>query len=220
MTPTGIRVIIADDHPVFRGGIRALLESMGMSVVAEADDGQEAVALAIELRPEVVLMDLQMPALSGIEATRRICEQTSGVGICVVTMHEDDESVFAAIRAGALGYVLKGAPPDEVERAVRAVAAGEAIYGPSVARRVMAFFAAGNARQLSPFPELTDREREILGLVAAGMKNADIARRLFLSPKTVRNHVSNILSKLRLADRSEAIVRAREAGMHPSSPDQ
>lgn len=215
MTADTIRVLGADDHPVFRYGIRVLIESMGMTVVGEAERGDEAVALTESTRPDVVLMDLQMPGMSGIDTTRQLSQRTPAVAVCVLTMHEDDDSVFAAVRAEALGYALKGAAAEEIERAVRAVAAGEAIYGPAIARRVITFFAAPpGRRQLSPFPELTEREREILAMIADGMSNAEIAQRAFLSPKTVRNHVSNILSKLHLADRSAAIVRAWEAGLH------
>lgn len=220
MTVPAIRVIIADDHPVFRHGLRALLEAMGLEVVGEASRGDTAISLVEQLQPDVVLMDLQMPGISGIEATRRVCSSSTGARVCVLTMHRDDDSVFAAIRAGALGYVLKGSEPDEIERAVRSVAAGQAVYGPDIAKRVIAFFSTSNTQRVAPFPELTDREREILKLVAAGMSNLAISNQLYLSPKTIRNYISNILSKLQLADRSAAIVRAREAGLRADIPGE
>jgi DNA-binding NarL/FixJ family response regulator len=207
-----LRVIIADDHPVFRDGLRALLGSTGASeVVGEAATGIEAVSAATELQPDVVVMDLHMPGLNGIEATRQIVAASPHVGVLVLTMFEDDDSVFAAMRAGARGYLLKGAGQDEIVRAIHAVASGEAIFGPEIARRVMEYFSA--PRPPEPFPELTDREREVLELIAQGRSNPDIARSFVLSPKTVRNHVSNIFTKLQVADRAQAIVRAREAGL-------
>jgi DNA-binding NarL/FixJ family response regulator len=206
-----VRVLIADDHPLFRAGLRTVLElADSITVVGEAADGAEAVAAAAELAPDVVVMDLHMPGLNGIEATRQILAARSDIGVLVLTMFEDDESVFAAMRAGALGYLLKGAGPEEIERAIAAVARGEAIFGPSVARRVIEFLTA--PRPPVPFPELTDREREVLDLIAQGWANPRIAAHFVLSEKTVRNHVSNILTKLQVADRSAAIVRAREAG--------
>ena len=208
-----VGVLIADDHPVFRAGLRAVLDiAPDMQVVGEASTGQEAVALAERLQPDVVLMDLNMPDLNGVEATRRIVTTSPHIGVLVVTMYEDDESVFAAMRAGARGYLLKGADQAEMLRAIRAVASGEAIFGPSIARRLMGLFAPRPAAQ-ALFPELTDREREILELVARGRGNLEIAERLGLSPKTVRNHVSNIFSKLQVADRAQAIIRARDAGL-------
>jgi len=209
-----IRVLIADDHPFFRQGIRAALESAAdITVVGEAGSGAEVLELVKELRPTVVLMDLQMPRMNGIEATRQLLAEQSGVGVIVVTMFEDDESVFAAMRAGARGYVLKGADRDEILRAIHAVASGEAIFGPAIAQRLMNFFGAGSLRTTTILPELTDREREILSLVAQSRGNAEIGEILSLSPKTVRNHVSNILTKLQVADRTEAALRAREAGL-------
>ncbi|MBV9135349.1 MAG: response regulator transcription factor [Chloroflexi bacterium] len=209
-----IRVLIADDHPFFRQGIRAALESAAdITVVGEAGSGAEVLELVKELRPTVVLMDLQMPRMNGIEATRQLLAEQSGVGVIVVTMFEDDESVFAAMRAGARGYVLKGADRDEILRAIHAVASGEAIFGPAIAQRLMNFFGAGSPRTTTILPELTDREREILSLVAQSRGNAEIGEILSLSPKTVRNHVSNILTKLQVADRTEAALRAREAGL-------
>ncbi len=209
-----IRVLVADDHPVFRYGMRAILSSKpDVELVGEARDGEEAVALAVALKPDVILMDLNMPGTGGIEATRRILEKLPGVGILVLTMIEEDDSVFAAMRAGARGYLLKGADGAETIRAIRAVAGGEAIFGPSIARRLTGYFAGAKDAATQPFPELTEREREILSLIARGRTNAAIAEALYLSPKTVRNYVSNIFTKLQVADRAEAIVRAREVGL-------
>jgi DNA-binding NarL/FixJ family response regulator len=207
-----IRVVVADDHPLFRDGLRTLasLED-GLDLVGEAEDGAEAVDLTLELAPDVVVMDLHMPGLNGIEATRRIVEVLPQTGVLVLTMFEDDDSVFAAMRAGARGYLLKGAGHEEVVRAIEAVARGEAIFGPSIARRVLDFFARP-PEPPQPFPELTEREREILELIAQGRSNGEIAGHFVLSPKTVRNNVSSIFTKLRVADRAQAIVRAREAG--------
>jgi DNA-binding NarL/FixJ family response regulator len=214
-TRVATRLLIADDHAAFRAGLRALLETAGdIDVVGEAGTGHEAIAAVAALHPDVVLMDVNMPGLDGVEATRRIVDGSPHIAVLVLTMHEDDETVFAAVRAGARGYLLKGAQRAEILRAVRAVVAGEAIFGPAVARRLMAYFARPAPRpDPAAFPELTEREREILDLVARGRSNADITAALVLSPKTVRNHVSNIFSKLQVRDRSEAIVRAREAGM-------
>jgi len=208
-----LRVLLADDHPVFRRGLRMLLDAQpdGAEIVGEASNGTEAVELARELQPDVVVMDLQMPELNGIEATQRIVEESPHIGVLVLTMFEDDDSVFAAMRAGARGYLLKGADQAEIVRAIHAVGSGEAIFGPHIARRVMDFFSG--ERTAVPFPELTAREREVLELVAQGRSNADITRTLVLSPKTVRNHVSNVFTKLQVADRAQAIVRAREAGL-------
>jgi DNA-binding NarL/FixJ family response regulator len=208
-----LRVLLADDHPVFRRGLRMLLDaqSEGAEIVGEASNGLEAVELARELQPDVVVMDLQMPELNGIEATQRIVEESPHIGVLVLTMFEDDDSVFAAMRAGARGYLLKGADQAEIVRAIHAVGSGEAIFGPHIARRVMDFFSG--ERTAVPFPDLTAREREVLELVAQGRSNAEITRTLVLSPKTVRNHVSNVFTKLQVADRAQAIVRAREAGL-------
>jgi DNA-binding NarL/FixJ family response regulator len=214
-----IRVLIADDHPVFRYGLRALLlaEATMMEVVGEATSGEEAVALAAQCLPDVILMDVNMPGLNGIEASRRILAATPLVGILMLTMFDDDESVFAAMRAGARGYLLKGAEGDEAIRAITGVNKGEAIFSPAIARRLMGYFGAPHRRQPSDpaqlFPELTEREREILTLIAQGYTNPAIAERLVLSPKTVRNHVSTIFSKLQVAGRAEAIIRARDAGL-------
>ena len=227
MTATGspvtdgiTRVLVADDHTTFRAGLRALLETADdMAVVGEAASGEAALSAVDTLQPDVVLMDINMPGVDGLEATRRIVDRVPHVGVLVLTMHDDDETVFAAVRAGARGYLLKGAPRADLLRAVRAVAAGEAIFGPGVARRLMAYFARPAPRpDPTAFPELTEREREILDLVARGRSNAAITAELVLAPKTVRNHVSNILSKLQARDRSEAIVRAREAGMGGEGP--
>ena len=209
-----IRVLIADDHPVFRFGLRALLQGEAdMEIVGEATTGREAVAMALERKPDVVLMDLNMPELNGIEAIRRIRAAAPDIAVLVITMF-DDESVFAAMRAGARGYLLKGAEAEETLRAVRAVAHGEAIFSPAIADRIMHYF-AHTPRASAPvvFPELTEREREVLTLIAQGLTNRAIAERLVLSEKTVRNHVSSIFSKLQVADRAEAIIRAREAGL-------
>jgi DNA-binding NarL/FixJ family response regulator len=221
--PGTLRALVVDDHPVFRMGMAALLTSLdGIEVVAEAADAPEAVAAADEHDLDVVVMDLHLGETSGVEATREIVRRHPDLGVLVVTMMDDDDSVFASIRAGARGYLLKGAAPGEVERALRAVANGEVLLGPSVATRAVAYLAGARGRAASaaaqPFPDLTDREREVLDLVAHGFDNATIARRLALSPKTVRNHLSNILTKLQVADRAQAIVRAREAGFGGESP--
>jgi len=209
-----VRLLIADDHDAFRDGLRALIHSIdGVDLVGEARRGDEAVTLAASLQPDAILMDLNMPGLDGVEATRQIVATSPHIAILVLTMYEDDESVFAALRAGARGYLLKGADRGELVRAIRAVISGEAIFGPAIARRLMTFFATRPAAASIAFPELTEREREILELIARGLSNADITGRLVVSPKTVRNHVSNIFSKLQVRDRAEAIVRAREAGM-------
>jgi DNA-binding NarL/FixJ family response regulator len=209
----GLRVVIVDDHPVFRDGLSALLTSVGMDVVGEAENGSSAIEVSTELQPDVVIMDIKMPGLDGIEASRRLRSQGFEPAILILTMFEDDDSVFAALRAGASGYVLKDANQEDLVRAIRTVASGEVIFGGGVASKVLRYFAVGSKTSAEPFPELTDREREILELVASGSNNASIARRLFLSEKTVRNNVSNIFTKLHVADRSEAIVKAREAGL-------
>lgn len=208
-----IRVLITDDHPVLRQGLRGLLEALGVEVVGEAESGPQAVQLAAELQPDVVVMDLHMPGGNGIEATRTITRTSPRIGVLVLTMFRDDDSVFAAMRAGARGYLLKESGAEEIARAVRAVAAGEAIYGPEIARRVLTYFADMPDPKQTAFPELTEREREVLQLIAQGRSNGEIAQTLFLSPKTVRNHVSNIFMKLHVADRAQAIVLAREAGL-------
>ena len=209
-----VRVVVADDHPIVRDGLTALLSSVpGFSVVAEASNGREAVREVVMHRPEVALLDLQMPEVDGFEATREIVRVAPEVAVLVLTMHDDDDSVFTAMRAGARGYLLKGAEQEEIIGAIVAVAAGEAIFGPGVAQRVLAFFSAGSPAPQHPFPELTAREVEILDLLAAGLSNAAIAQRLFLASKTVANQVSGIFTKLQVAGRSQAIVRARDAGL-------
>lgn len=219
MTP--IRILIADDHPVFRFGLQALLDAMpDTAVVGDATTGEAAIALAAEVQPDVVLMDINMPGIGGIEAVRRIHATQPGVHVLMVTMLEDD-SVFAALRAGARGYVVKGAEPAEVLRAIRAVANGEAIFSPSIAERMLHFFAAQSAtpRDMArsshdpALAELTERERAVLGLIASGLTNSAIAERLVISPKTVRNYITEIFSKLQVADRAQAIIRARDAGL-------
>ncbi len=212
--PEPIRLLLVDDHPLFRKGMRALLDSVeDFDQVGEAESGPEAVARCLDLVPDVVLMDLQMPGGGGLEATREIVAASPVTQILVVTLFEDDDSVFAALRAGARGYLLKDATEDEMIRAIRAVAGGQAIFGPAVAGRVLAYFAGGRTDAPRIFPTLTEREREILVLLAQGQRNAAIAGALYLSPKTVANHLSNIFSKLQVASRAEAIVRAHEAGL-------
>ncbi len=210
-----ITILIADDHALFRDGLRAVFGSIpDTEVVGEAATGEEAVARVADLQPDVVLMDVQMPDLNGIEATRKILDAYPRVAVVVVTMFEDDDSVFAAMRAGARGYVLKGADQDEILKVIRAVANGEAHFGPKIAERLMGFFSAPRpATPAEAFPELTAREREILDLITRARSNQQIASHLFVSPKTVRNHISNIFAKLRVADRTQAVIRAREAGL-------
>jgi len=210
-----IRILIADDHAVVREGLRAVLGSEpDMEVVGEAATGKGVIERATELGPDVILMDIQMPQINGIEATRRILDASPKVGVVVLTMFEDDESVFSAMRAGARGYVLKGAHPSEILKVLRAVAGGEAYFGPEIARRLVDFFSTPkSASSAEAFPELTAREREILDLIARGHNNTAIAARLFVSPKTVGNHISHIFTKLQVADRAQAIIRAREAGL-------
>jgi DNA-binding NarL/FixJ family response regulator len=212
-------VVLADDHPAYRLGLAQMLDDVdGIELLGQAAHGEEVVRLGAELAPDVVVMDLRMPGIDGIEATRKLRDASPRTAVIVLTMFEDDNSVFAAMRAGALGYLLKGAEQDEIVGAIRAVARGEAIFGAEIARRVIAHFAGMTGTAAVPFPTLTAREREILELIANGMGNAAIAQRLFLTLKTVRNHVSNIFVKLQVSDRAEAIVRARQAGM--AGPDQ
>jgi DNA-binding NarL/FixJ family response regulator len=208
------RVLIADDHPLFRDGLAGLLRGMpGTELAAAASTGTEAVELARQVQPDVVLMDLRLPGLNGIEATRQIVADSPHTAVVVLTMFDDDDSVFAALRAGARGYLLKGADQEEIRRAVHAAAAGEAIFGAGLASRLPAYFTTRPDPSPAPFPQLTDREREVLELVAQGRSNTAIAARLQLSQKTIRNNVSNILAKLQVADRAQAIVRARDAGL-------
>lgn len=207
-----LRLLIVDDHPLFRKGVRALLGVQpDMEIVGEADSAMTAVELALAEQPDVVLMDLQLPDGSGVQATRSIVETSPAMRVLIVTMFEDDDSVFATLRAGARGYILKGTDEDDLLRAIRAVARGEAMFSPSIASRVLTYFS--RPAPVSIFPALTKREREILVLIAQGKNNAAIAHELFLSPKTIANHVSNIFAKLQVADRSEAIIRARDAGL-------
>jgi DNA-binding NarL/FixJ family response regulator len=213
-----IRVLIADDHPLVRAGLQAALAPLDdVEIVAEAATGSAAIREAVLHRPDVVVMDLQMPELNGIEATRELRRVVPSAAVLVLTMFDDDDWVFAAMRAGARGYVLKGAEHQEIARAIMAVAAGQAIFGPAVATRVLAYFATPPTTPTPiPFPELTAREREVLDLIAAGRTNHQIADQLGLSAKTVANHISAIFAKLQVADRTQAILRARDAGLgHP-----
>ena len=215
-----IRVLIADDHPQFREGLRGLLRSAAdLDLVGEAQDGKRAIALATQLQPDVIMMDLQMPEVSGIDATRQVLNSSPHISVLVLSMFDDDDSIFAALQAGARGYLLKGALKAEILRAIRGVASGEAIFGPAIAKRLINYFAAPRASgQVDAFPELTEREKEILALVAQHQTNPEIARRLHLSPKTIRNHVSNVFTKLQVADRAEAIIRAHQAGLGTPDP--
>jgi DNA-binding NarL/FixJ family response regulator len=210
-----LRILVVDDHDEFRKGLEALLTATpSMDLVGSASDGLEAVRIAMDLQPDVVLMDLHMPRLNGIESTQRIVSSSPHIGVLVLTMLEDDDSVFAAVRAGARGYLLKGARRTEIIRSIEAVGAGEVIFGPSIAERVTAYFRGiHTASAADAFPQLTEREREVLSRIAAGRENSDIAAELGLSPKTVRNHASNIFMKLQVAHRAQAIVLAREAGL-------
>ena len=210
-----LRILIAEDHPLFRKGMISLLTSVpDFEVIGQAATGEEAVARAADLQPDAVLMDLQMPNINGIEATRRILQESPSIRVLVVTLFEDDDSVFMALRAGARGYVLKDADEEEMVLAIRAVGRGEAIFSPAIAERLLAYFASPQpAAQPQVFPTLTDREREILHFIAQGHPNPAIAKELHLSTKTVGNYVSNIFTKLQVADRAQAIIRAREAGL-------
>jgi DNA-binding NarL/FixJ family response regulator len=214
MKPIGILVV--DDHKLFREGLAALLNAAAeTAVVGEAATGAEAIAQAKAVMPDVILMDIQMPDMNGIEAARRILADQPTIGVIMLTMLEDDDSLFAAMCAGARGYILKGADKAEVLRTVTAVAEGQALFGPAIAGRLTAFFQRGGGSEtaVSPFPDLTDRERELLRLIAQGLSNNDIAARLNISGKTVSNHISNIFNKLQVADRAQAVIRAREAGL-------
>lgn len=217
-----ITVLIADDHQFFRDGVRALLASQpDMECVGEAATGEEAIRLSAEVQPDVVLMDVQMPGMSGVEATRLIVSSSPQIRVLVVTMFEDDSVVFAAMRAGARGYLLKGARHEDMVRAIYAVGNGDAIFSPAIAARLVEYFAALQpSRSAQVFPELSSREREILALLAQGHKNAEIAEHLVISPKSVRNYVSNIISKLQVADRAQAIVRAKDAGFGREGNDE
>ena len=210
-----IRLLIADDHAFYREGVRTMLLGLpDMEVIGEAANGDETIAQAESFQPDVVLMDIKMPGTNGIEATRRILQASPHIKVLVVTMFEDDDSVFATMRAGARGYLLKDADQDELVRAVKAVYRGEAIFSPAIAQRMIHYFSAlPQTASAIAFPDLTEREREILQRIAQGESNATIAKHLTLSLKTVQNHVSNIFSKLQVADRSQAIVRARDAGL-------
>ena len=214
-----IHILIADDHALFREGLRALFGALpDIEVIGEAQDGEAAIMQVNALQPDVVLMDINMPGLNGVEATRRILSTHPNLGVIMVTMLEDDASVFAAMRAGARGYVLKGAHHDEILQAIRAVAAGQAVFGPAIAVRMMNFFQGLNSAPqtgspVAAFPELTEREREVLKLMAQGVSNKAIAEKLVISMKTVSNHITNIFSKLQVADRAQAILRARDAGL-------
>jgi len=215
MHHTPIRVLVADDHRLFRDGLRALLNSVpDLEVVGEAGDGEEVVAKAAAVQPDVILMDLQLPGLNGVEATRRILRSQPSVNVLVLTMFEDTDTVLAAMRAGARGYILKDTDEEALLRSVRAVASGEALFGPGVAERLMRYLAeATPSAERAAFPELTDREREVLWLLAQGLSNQEVAQRMGISLKTARNHVSNILGRLQVADRTEAVARARAAGL-------
>ncbi len=222
-----IRLIIADDHTLFREGVKALLATTpDLQIVGEADDGNSALAQVQALQPDIVLMDIHMPEVNGLQATRAVLECCPQTGVVMLTMLEDDASLFAAMRAGARGYVLKGANPEEMLQVIRAVAEGQALFGSKIAARIMNFFsqpassgakASGSpASERSPgadFDDLSDREREVLMLIADGYNNQEIAQKLVISPKTVRNHITNIFSKLQVADRAQAIRRARSAGL-------
>ena len=209
-----VRIVLADDHPVVRGGLRALIGTIdGLEVVGEAPDGEAAVREAQLLRPDVVLMDVRMPGLGGVEATRRIREAAPETAVLMLTMYDDDATVLTAMQAGARGYLLKGAEQGEIVGAIHAVVAGQVIFGPGIAGLVLDYFAAPPVPVAEPFPELTAREREILDLLASGRRTSAIAERLFLSPKTVSNHLTNVFAKLEVADRTEAIIRAREGGL-------
>ena len=211
---TTLRVVVADDHPVFREGLVMVLRERGIEVVAGVADGQEALNAAAARNPDVVLMDLAMPGLGGIEATRRLAAGHPAIAVLVLTMSEDDDSLFAALRAGARGYLLKEAAADDIARAVVTVARGETVLGARVSGRVLDAVRGGLLPgAAAPFPRLTEREREVLELVARGYQNARIAHHLGLSEKTVRNHISAILAKLPAATRAEAVALARDEGL-------
>lgn len=214
-----IKLMIADDHRLFREGLKALLAvTDDIEIVAEAEDGDSALKKCKELQPDIILMDINMPGINGLHATQQIAATFPQIGIIMLTMLEDDASVFNAMRAGARGYLLKGADPQEVLSVVRAVSEGQALFGPAIATRLMNFFKELSLKPVATqgkanFPELTERELEVLRLISQGLNNSEIAQKLVLSPKTVRNHITNIFSKLQVADRAQAIVRAREEGV-------
>lgn len=213
-----LRVVVADDHPMFREGLAGVLDDLpGVTVVGQAEDGQAAVAAVGAHAPDVVVMDLNMPGTGGVEATRRIVAEYPDTGVLILTMSEDDDSVYAALRAGARGYLSKDADRDTIARALAAVARGEAVFGARVASSVLSHFSRTTRAAAVPFPQLTEREREVLGLVAEGCDNATIARRLFLSEKSVRNRVSIVLGKVGAASRAEAVAIARDAGLGTSA---
>ena len=221
MTPPDgpISVVLVDDHPVVRGGLRALIESFeGFLVVGEAADGEQAVREVLLHRPDAVIMDVMMPGVDGVEATRRIVRACPTTAVLMLSMAEDDDVVFSAMQAGARGYLLKGAAQEEIDRALKAVVAGEAIFGPGVAARVLGVFSRETTGRAEPFPELTRRERDVLELVAQGRRNAAVGQTLGLAPKTVANHLSSIFAKLQVTDRSAAIVRARDGGLGRGRP--
>jgi DNA-binding NarL/FixJ family response regulator len=217
-----MRIVVVDDHPLYREGlVTALTGLAGVEVVGEAGDGGAAIAVVAEVAPDVVVMDLSMPGLSGIDATRQIVERWPTVAVLVLTMLDGDDAVFAAMRAGARGYLLKGADRGEIRRAIETVGSGEVVFSAGIATRVLAWFRSGGGAwtsDLVPFPQLTEREREVLDLVARGFTNAEIARRLVVSDKTVRNHVSNVFAKLHVSDRAAAVARARDAGLGDGPP--
>lgn len=209
-----VRVAVVDDHPLFRAGLVSVLEDLDeVEVVAQAADGEAAIAAVAQHQPDVVLMDLRMPGVGGLEATARISIEYPHVAVIVLTMDSDEDSVFAALRAGARGYLLKEDDADDVRRALQGVARGEAVFGPGIAQRVLRFFAGPEPTPAAPFPQLTRRERDVLGLLAQGLDNTTISRRLVLSEKTVRNRVSDVLVKLRARSRAEAVALARDAGL-------
>ena len=220
MTGTPVRIVLADDHPMFRYGLRAVLDDAPeVQVVGEAASGRDLLDVVDATQPDVVLTDLGMPDLDGATATRELLIRHPTIAVLVLTMHDDDESVFAAMRAGAMGYLLKGADGPELVRAILAVAQGDAVYGAAVARRIVAFYSGASQRYAAQaFPDLTPRERDVLDLLAAGARNHEIARRLGLSEKTVRNHVSALLLKLQVPDRTAAAARARDAGLGQAEP--
>jgi DNA-binding NarL/FixJ family response regulator len=212
------RVLIVDDHPLFLDGLTALLtDAPDLELAGAATSGTQAVELARDTQPDVVVMDVHMPGLNGIEATRRIVADSPHIAVVVLTMFDDDDSIFAALRAGARGYLLKGADQEQIRLAIQAAANGEIIFGTHLAARMLTYFTASSSSPPRVFPQLTDREREVLDLVAQGKANPAIAAKLSLSQKTVRNHVSNILTKLQVADRAQAIVQARDAGLGQQS---